>query len=601
MAIPKLIDLNGLSTFYNHIKAKIAAKYSLPDGGIPKGDLASAVQTSLGKADTALQTHQVLKTVNGQTLVGTGDIVVDTSSVAGAVEDWLDAHPDATTTVADGSITSLKLASDLISIIGGETSDLHVASTDTIGAYWNKNFEEVIETGSTKYWKHTALIDVEGMSQIRWTGGNSPSSNKFNWFVAADNTAVSRFDMATTGIIDVPENAKYVTFTTAKADKIPIYGIYRGNIYQAIDEAQSSVDGIEAGVDRLNDIEEHGYYNLLNQNWTRGGWYAWDDFRTSLYKNRAAINNHVHFDRDTQILCKRGFQILGAAKINGETVSSTGTFSCMFFIPAGADANITVRRINEDDTEVLTDEQVQEFADAVMITSVRGSDYQRYRDTFSGLEMFETMGIIGDSYSAGNNKNNWGKCLGRMIGTQVTVWAQSGQSSAEWITTYLPQLLAADPLELYWLNLGINDGSRVVSDSSYLGSAADVDETTYPNVDDFPDTFWGNYGRIIRNIQKHAPSAKIVMEKTLFASSRNAQTDLPTTATLTINNAIKAIADHYGIPCIDQLDDAFYTSREYALSMNENHPRKYTWPGMANANRRLFTKAVLDNPEYFWT
>ena len=33
-------------------------KYDKPSGGIPKTDLASAVQTSLGKADTALQTHQ---------------------------------------------------------------------------------------------------------------------------------------------------------------------------------------------------------------------------------------------------------------------------------------------------------------------------------------------------------------------------------------------------------------------------------------------------------------------------------------------------------------------------------------------------------------
>ena len=32
--------------------------YSKPSGGIPKTDLASAVQTSLGKADTAIQTHQ---------------------------------------------------------------------------------------------------------------------------------------------------------------------------------------------------------------------------------------------------------------------------------------------------------------------------------------------------------------------------------------------------------------------------------------------------------------------------------------------------------------------------------------------------------------
>lgn len=37
------------------------AKYTKPTGGIPKTDLASSVQTSLGKADTALQSHQTVK------------------------------------------------------------------------------------------------------------------------------------------------------------------------------------------------------------------------------------------------------------------------------------------------------------------------------------------------------------------------------------------------------------------------------------------------------------------------------------------------------------------------------------------------------------
>ena len=38
--------------------SQVNAKYTKPSGGIPKTDLASDVQTSLGKADTALQSHQ---------------------------------------------------------------------------------------------------------------------------------------------------------------------------------------------------------------------------------------------------------------------------------------------------------------------------------------------------------------------------------------------------------------------------------------------------------------------------------------------------------------------------------------------------------------
>lgn len=72
--------------------------YSKPSGGIPKSDLDKSVQESLGKADTALQSHQDIshlatkdelnkkqdalvsgtniKTVNGQSLLGSGDIEI---------------------------------------------------------------------------------------------------------------------------------------------------------------------------------------------------------------------------------------------------------------------------------------------------------------------------------------------------------------------------------------------------------------------------------------------------------------------------------------------------------------------------------------------
>ena len=68
---------------------KNTGTYSKPSTGIPKSDLASAVQTSLGKADTALQSHQDIsgkqdklvsgtniKTINGTSLLGSGDIVI---------------------------------------------------------------------------------------------------------------------------------------------------------------------------------------------------------------------------------------------------------------------------------------------------------------------------------------------------------------------------------------------------------------------------------------------------------------------------------------------------------------------------------------------
>ena len=44
-------------TKYDNYQSQITSKYTKPTTGIPKTDLASDVQTSLGKADSALQSH----------------------------------------------------------------------------------------------------------------------------------------------------------------------------------------------------------------------------------------------------------------------------------------------------------------------------------------------------------------------------------------------------------------------------------------------------------------------------------------------------------------------------------------------------------------
>ena len=77
------------------LEADVAAKgftkntgtYSKPTGGIPKTDLAAAVQSSLGKADTALQEHQSLaayRTAEAQNIIDNGkqDKITSTNKLA---------------------------------------------------------------------------------------------------------------------------------------------------------------------------------------------------------------------------------------------------------------------------------------------------------------------------------------------------------------------------------------------------------------------------------------------------------------------------------------------------------------------------------------
>lgn len=71
--------------------AQVNAKYTKPNDGIPKNDLASDVQISLGKADTALQSAPVTS-VNGQT--GAVTIGNATTSAAGLMSATDKSHLD---------------------------------------------------------------------------------------------------------------------------------------------------------------------------------------------------------------------------------------------------------------------------------------------------------------------------------------------------------------------------------------------------------------------------------------------------------------------------------------------------------------------------
>ena len=75
-----VLDADDVGALPDTTTASDLGAYVKPSGGIPKTDLASAVQTSLGKADTALQTAPVTS-VNGQTGAVTVSVPTKTSDL----------------------------------------------------------------------------------------------------------------------------------------------------------------------------------------------------------------------------------------------------------------------------------------------------------------------------------------------------------------------------------------------------------------------------------------------------------------------------------------------------------------------------------------
>lgn len=209
------------------------------------------------------------------------------------------------------------------------------------------------------------------------------------------------------------------------------------------------------------------------------------------------------------------------------------------------------------------------------------------------LAMFQKIGIVGDSYASGelafNNdyqdhyEISWGQVLARKNGSTAVNFSAGGLTTRSWLSSEygLSLLNSSEQQDLYICALGINDSYKL--GETYIGSESDIDSGA--------DTFYGNYGKIIKAVQSKAPNAKIVIS-TLASQDSSSQE---------FNTAIVSIAKHFGIALIKQSDDPFFTSGYYLNHMQGGHPTGPVYAEMANAIERLISQQMVDNLSYFET
>lgn len=159
------------------------AKYDKPSTGIPSTDLASAVQTSLGKADTALQSETYTGTITGITMNGASkgtSGVVDLGTVITS-ETQLS---KGTTTGNGNAVTDISVSGHQITLTKGttfltsftEADPIFSASaasgiTSTNISNWN--------TASTNSHSHSNKSTLDGISSSdvsNWNGKQSPQT-----------------------------------------------------------------------------------------------------------------------------------------------------------------------------------------------------------------------------------------------------------------------------------------------------------------------------------------------------------------------------------------------------------------------------------------
>ena len=212
----------------------------------------------------------------------------------------------------------------------------------------------------------------------------------------------------------------------------------------------------------------------------------------------------------------------------------------------------------------------------------------------ASVNMFESIGAIGDSYTAGSTRNSagtwkdyrnlsWIATMGKRSGTEWKNYGHGGATTKSFLeTTEFANALSDNACDIYFFALGQNDGNQSLT----IGTVADIHDSDYTQN---PDTFYGNYGRIIQQIKNHAPNAKLVMITNWVQGATWTAYDV----------AIRAIADHYSIPVIEPFDDYFFNLELYQDYKEYGHPTTLGYSSMGLAMERLFSKCVNDNPAYF--
>lgn len=213
---------------------------------------------------------------------------------------------------------------------------------------------------------------------------------------------------------------------------------------------------------------------------------------------------------------------------------------------------------------------------------------------YASFTQFPKIGVIGDSYASGEiyigdsgedyYNLSWLQCIARTCGIVGTNFSSGGLSTRSWLTAPrgLSLVNSSDAQNLYIFALGINDYYALGED--YLGSPDDIKEDYTTN----PDTFYGNYAKIIEQVKIKAPNAKLLM---LTTANTN-------TVPMKFNNAIEYIANHYSIPFARQYEYEFFQSAYYK-NMVGGHPTAMVYSGMAEAFKQIFSDVCVKYQSYF--
>ena len=201
--------------------------YSKPSGGIPKTDLADAVQTSLGKADTALQTETYTGTITGITMNGSSkgtSGVVDLGTVITQHQDISGKQNITDNTLTTTNKTVPTAINEVNSIAKGANQALSYSNYQSMVTAFNSLDDDVYNVG-----QNVMIVTLEVPDL--WISGIESTSSTYTY--TTDAAIISALE--TNGYIQVG----YYKLSMLETQKVDLT-----NYVTNTDYATSSVAGI---------------------------------------------------------------------------------------------------------------------------------------------------------------------------------------------------------------------------------------------------------------------------------------------------------------------------------------------------------------------
>lgn len=192
----------------------------------------------------------------------------DPAVIEQAVQDWLDDHPEATTTVQDGSITEAKLAQDVLAELG-EIEELKEAITngnggkETFGSYGqfvNGNLASGVVYTNVKYRVTTNTI----MTFSRALRVTVADGFRFLWHTFINGSYSTNSDWQT-GTVTIPANSSIkVLIARVTEDETEVADIntflskvtFNTVVQNEIDDLTASVTSLDTEIDQKTDFVE---------------------------------------------------------------------------------------------------------------------------------------------------------------------------------------------------------------------------------------------------------------------------------------------------------------------------------------------------------